>query len=395
MTKISEESMIENMKKIAIIGGGAAGMICALRLAAYGFGVEIFERGERLGRKLSATGNGQGNLTNLNLSADRYFSDDPAAVEGALSRYGAGEFISFLETLGGIFLPDERGRVYPASRQASAITDLLRRELMRLGVEVRLGAYVEKLTCEKGGFILYAAGEQVRADAVVLCTGGKAAENFGTDGSAFALAKSFGHSVTELRPALVALRCKETIVRSLKGIRTDGLVRVVRGKEIYKSRGDVLFTDTGVSGDAVFRASSYAKEGDKLLIDLLPAVSEERLEKALSTARGEDCLLCVVNNGLGRALWKEAGGDKKKLIALIKNFPLTVSGTLGFARAQVTRGGIPLKETDAHFMSKKRAGLYFAGEALNVDGECGGYNLQWAFTSASIVAEGIHEADAQ
>lgn len=384
--------MIENMEKIAIIGGGAAGMVCAVKLARKGFAVTILERGARLGRKLSATGNGQGNVTNLDMGAGHYFSDDNEKLARALSRYGSEEYLSFLEGLGGIFLPDSRGRVYPAGRQASAVTDLLRREIDRLGVELRLNAYAEALSYD-GAFTVRFGSEQVRADAVVLAAGGKAAENFGTDGNAYALAKAFGHSVTPLSPALVQLRCDPQSVRALKGIRVDGLLRVVRGDtEIYRSRGDILFTDNGVSGDAVFRASSFAAEGDKLLIDLIPEVSEERLERALRLGSGEDCLLCVVNNGLGRALYKRAGGDKKALVKLVKNFPLTVTGTLGFARAQVTRGGIPLGETDEHFMSKKRAGLYFAGEILNADGECGGYNLQWAFTSASCVAEGIHEA---
>ncbi len=388
--------MIENMKKIAIIGGGAAGMICAVRLKKYGFNVAVLERGARLGRKLSATGNGQGNVTNLDMGASRYFSDDTEKVARLLSRYGAAEFIGFLEGLGGIFLPDSRGRVYPASRQASAVTDLLRRELARLNVDVHCNTFVDSLIYEKNGFTLSGSGAQMRADAVVFAAGGKAAENFGTDGSAFALIKPFGHTVTELRPALVALRCEQNGVRGLKGIRVDGLLRVLRsGKELYRCRGDVLFTDNGVSGDAVFRASSYAREGDTLLVDLLPDVSEERLKQATANADGEDCLLCIVNNGLGRVLWKRAGGNKNRAVALVKEFPLTVTGTLGFDRAQVTRGGIPLSETDEALMSRKRAGLYFAGEALNVDGECGGYNLQWAFTSASRAAEGIYETYAE
>lgn len=388
--------MIKNMKKIAIIGGGAAGMVCAVKLARQGFAVTVFERGARLGRKLSATGNGQGNLSNLNLDASRYFSDDNEKLARALSRFGLEEYLAFLEGLGGIFLPDARGRVYPAGRQASAVTDLLRREIDCLGVQVCFNAFVEKIVSGGGEFTVYASGGQMRFHAVVIAAGGKAAENFGTDGNAYALAKAFGHTVTELRPALVPLRCPAEAVRGLRGIRADGLLRVMRSdEEIYCSRGDILFTDSGVSGDAVFRASSYAGEGDTLLIDLLPDVSEERLRKALGTGSGEDCLLCVVNNGLGRALYKRAGGDKNKLVKLVKNFPLAVSGTLGFARAQVTRGGVPLKETDENFMSKKRAGLYFAGEILNADGECGGYNLQWAFTSASCAAEGIYEAYAQ
>ncbi len=388
--------MIENMKKIAIIGGGAAGMICAVQLASYGKNVVVFERGARLGRKLSATGNGQGNVTNLNVDAARYFTDDREKLSRLLSRYGAESFIRFLEGMGGICLPDARGRVYPASRQASAVTDLLRRELVRLGVEVRCDAHVTKMSAQGSGLILFGEGFQMHADAVVFAAGGKAAENFGTDGSAFALAEAFGHTVTQLKPALVPLRCRQEEVRGLKGIRVDAILRVMREKkEIYQSRGDVLFTDNGVSGDAVFRASSYAQEGDLLLVDFLPDVSDGRLERALSSSDGEDSLLCVVNNGLGRMLWKRAHGEKNKVVTLIKSFPLTVTGTLGFGRAQVTRGGIPLKETDGRLMSTKRSGLYFAGEALNVDGECGGYNLQWAFTSASCVAEGIYGTHAE
>ncbi len=374
------------MKNIAIIGGGAAGMVCAVLLARRGFPVTVLERGARLGRKLSATGNGQGNVTNVRMSADRYFSDEPQKVARALGKFGAEEFISFLESLGGIFLPDERGRVYPCGRQASAVTDLFRFELERLGVDVRLDAHVTGLAYD-GAFTLTFAGGHMRADAVVLAAGGKAAENFGTDGAAYALAKAFGHTLVPLSPRLVQLRCAVEGVRGLKGIRTEAELCVRRKeKEVFRCRGDVLFTDCGVSGDAVFRASSYAETGDELLLDLLPDVEEDRLRAAIGRKGG---LLCIVNNGLGRVLEKRAGGNAERLAALVKRYPLTVTGTLGFPRAQVTRGGIPLSETDEHFMSLKRSNLYFAGEILNADGECGGYNLQWAFTSASCVAEGI------
>lgn len=376
------------MKKIAIIGGGAAGLSCAVMSARKGYSVTLLERGARLGSKLSATGNGQGNVTNLDMSASRYFSDDPLRVSDVIARFGAQDAIGFLESMGGIFLPDGRGRVYPAGRQASAVTDLFRRETERLGVRVMLGARVTSLSRRKR-FELSGDGFSEEADAVVLAAGGKAAANFGTDGTAYALAQSFGHTVAPLSPALVQLRCDRESVRGLKGIRTEAVLRVLRGgKELCRYRGDVLFTDAGVSGDAVFRASSYAEKGDKLLVDLLPDVSEARLRAAIGEARGEDCLLCLVNNGLGRMLYRKADG-KEGLISLLKSYPLTVEGKLGFERAQVTRGGIPLKETDGNLMSLKRSGLYFAGEILNADGECGGYNLHWAFASAHCVAEGI------
>lgn len=368
------------MEKIAVIGGGAAGMACAVLLARKGRAVTLLERGERLGRKLSATGNGQGNVTNVNMGAEYYFSDDNGKVARALSRFSASDTVAFFEDMGGIFLPDSRGRVYPAGRQASAVTDLLRREIARLGVNVLFGAQVSSLAYD-GDFRLAWAGGQMRADAVVLAAGGKAAKNFGTDGSAYALAQGFGHTVTPLSPVLVRLRCDPKAVRGLKGIRADAALTLYRnGKEIYATRGDILFTESGLSGDAVFRASSFAEKGDTVVLDFLPDVDYGRV--AAAAERGG--MLCVVNNGLGRVLAARGRAEE-----LCKRFELTVTGTLGFDYAQATRGGIPLGETDENLMSLKREGLFFAGEILNVDGMCGGYNLQWAFTSAFVAAEGI------
>ena len=378
------------MMKIAVIGGGAAGLACAVLLARAKNEVVILERGERVGKKLSATGNGQGNVTNLNVSAAHYFSDDREKVGRILARFSAEDAVAFLEGMGGIFLPDSRGRVYPAGRQASAVTDLFRRETERLSVRVRTGARVEKISAATIGkrFCVTCADGEERADAVVLAAGGKAARQFGTDGTAYALAAPFGHTVTALSPVLVQLRCDPAAVRGLKGVRVDAGLRVLRaGREVYVCRGDVLFTESGISGDAVFRASSYAEKGDSVLLDFLPSVSEETLAKAVRA--GADGLLCIVSNGLGRHIVRLAGGDRARECTLIKAFPLTVTGTLGFDYAQATRGGIPLRETDENLMSVYCHNLYFAGEILNVDGECGGYNLHWAFASAHAVAEAL------
>ena len=359
-------------------------MACAVFLAKKGHSVTVLERGERLGKKLSATGNGQGNVTNVNMGAEHYHSDDKQKVAAALEKFGCRETVSFLESLGGIFLPDARGRVYPASRQASSVTDLLRREISRLGIDVCFGTQVSGLTY-RDKFTLEWAGGQMRFDAVVLAAGGCAAPNFGTDGNGYTLAKKFSHTVTELSPALVQLRCNPLGVRGLKGIRTDANAQLFRqNKCIYSTRGDVLFTESGLSGDAIFRISSYAKKGDTVTLDLLPDVPKERLLKAYCT--GGD-LVGVVNNGLARVLEKRAQGEE--IIKLVKGFSLEVTGTLGFAYAQVTKGGIPLCETDGNFMSRFQKDFYLVGEILNVDGECGGYNLQWAFTSAYLAAEGI------
>lgn len=378
------------MKKIAIIGGGASGMACAVFLAREGrYHVSVYESGERLGKKLSATGNGQGNVTNINMNASYYFSDDGEKVGRALARFGAEETVAFLQTMGGIFLPDARGRVYPAGRQASAVTDLFRTELARLNVNVKTGARIAKIEGFDNFRLSYAGGEE-KVSAVVLCAGGMAAPEFGTDGNGYRLAAAFGHTVTECTPALVKLKCDSSLVRGLKGIRVDANLKLFRGKrEVAFARGDLLFTEGGLSGDAVFRISSYAKEGDVLKLDFLPDVSRERAAQAIGAKAGAECLLCVVNNSLGRALFKRAQGNKTELLTLLKEFPVPVTGTFGFRNAQVTKGGIPLSETDEFLQSVKRKGLYFAGEILNVDGACGGYNLQWAFTSAYTVAEGI------
>ena len=151
----------------------------------------------------------------------------------------------------------------------------------------------------------------------------------------------------------------------------------------------MLFTESGLSGDAVFRASSYAEAGDTVLLDLLPDVSKERILSALEKGEGADCLLCLVNNGLGRFLYKKSEGDKRRLAALLKGFPVTVKGTLGFAYAQATRGGVPLSEVKETLESRLAPNLFFAGEMLNADGDCGGYNLQWAFTSAYLASEAL------
>ena len=372
------------MKKIAVIGGGAAGMTCAVLLARKGYPVTVLERGERLGRKLAATGNGQGNLTNTNMNASHYFSDDLKKVERLLSRFGQGDTVAFLESMGGIFLPDAKGRVYPAGRQASAVVDLYRFELERLGVEICLKTQVQSIAFERD-FTLKWEGGQMHADAVVLAAGGKAAPKFGTDGTAYSLVKRFGHIPTELEPSLVRLKCNKEITKRLRGIRIDSALTVVRaGKPMFETRGDTLFTDNGISGDAVFRASAYAQTGDTVLLDFLPDVDEAKVNEAIRKG-----LYCVVNNGLARVLESLANGDKRRLAALVKAFALVVEGKEGFHEAQVTKGGIRLSEMDETLMSKFQKGLYFAGEICNVDGECGGYNLQWAFTSAYAAAEGI------
>ena len=399
---------------IAIIGGGASGLFLANALKAKQ-NVVLFERGDRLGRKLSATGNGQGNITNLTASQTAYFSLESAEISRVgkmIEKYDENTLIAFFQSLGVLLQADERGRVYPAGRQASSLTDALRFAIAESGIQVELSTKIVDIQPMKEGFLLRA--EKVNeggmytftAKKVILCAGGKSAKNFGTDGSAYALAERLGHSCTKLYPSLVQLKTDTAYTKTLKGIRVNdgGLTaKLPNGENVYME-GDIIFTDYGVSGDAVFRISSFVADkldGGKvtLSIDLLPSVSKEKLLSALTEkkkafpALPESELLCgILNNQVGRAVWKRYGENGLSAVCDgIKAFELPVTGSLGFDYAQVTKGGIPLAEVDETLQSRNSTGLYFAGEILDVDGECGGFNLQWAYTSAMVCAQAISE----
>ncbi len=409
--KRAEIGYNKDMKKVhtAIIGGGAAGLFLASMLTEYNatndnqIPFALLERNDRLGKKLSATGNGQGNVTNLSAGESEYFSVcDGAALRAQklVNEYSQTQFQAFWEKRGVLLTYDERGRAYPASRQASALTDALRYHLS--GADVHLQARVTDIERENKGFAVryQKDGENVCvfAENVVLCCGGKSAKNFGTDGSAYALAKAMGHSVTPLYPSLVQLKTELLPIKTLKGIRVmnGGLTAFVGGKK-YSLRGDIIFTDYGVSGDAVFRLSAFladkiGKTDVRLCIDFLPERTEEEIYSALKNKRAafpslavDELLFGIVNNQVGRAVIKRADSDLAVAAKLVKAFPLQVTGSLGFDYAQVTKGGVPLAEVDEGLQSKLAQGLYFAGEMLDVDGQCGGFNLQWAYSSACTV----------
>ena len=385
--------------RTAIVGGGAAGLICAACLDNPK-GVALFEKMDRVGKKLSATGNGQGNISNDGVEDTPYFSvaGGQERAQAIIRYYGKESFLRFMQRIGGLCLTDDRGRIYPASRQASSVTDLLRREVASRGVEVRLAHEVTRIRKADGGFLLTVKSvekeEVYFAEKVLLCVGGKSAKNFGTDGGGYALAKAMGHTTTALYPSLVQIKTDTRWIKTLKGIRAQDCVvkGYADGQEIMLT-GDVIFTDYGVSGDAIFRLSAHIadKKQAHILLDFAPHISEDALAKFLQEKRakqGDGELLCgIVNNQIGRAIARRAQEEGKELASLVKAFELSVTGSLGFDYAQVTKGGIPLSEVDDDLQSKMAKGLYFAGEILDVDGPCGGFNLQWAYSSARKVAE--------
>ncbi len=398
--------------KTAIIGGGASGLFLATALHTTDKTV-LFERNDRVGKKLSSTGNGQGNITNRLASQTSYFSATPtgeslakevicAADESRLNEYFQG--------LGVLLSTDDRDRVYPVSRQASSLTDALRFAVAQKGIDLRLSSRVRDLQKAENGFVLTVeSGEktyQIYAESVVLCAGGKAAKNFGTDGAAYALAKEVGHNVTNLYPSLVQLKTDVAHTKTLKGIRVNdgGLTAYLPDGKKVALNGDIIFTDYGVSGDAVFRISAYIADkisaGVRLEIDFLPPFSKaeilqalQRKKTAFSDLPDGELLFGIVNNQVGRAVMKRAEGDLLQAANLVKAFPLTVTGSLGFDYAQVTKGGISMAEVTENLESRFAPGLYFAGEILDVDGPCGGFNLQWAYSSAMRVADALNKKE--
>jgi len=390
---------------IIIIGGGASGLFAANLLKGKNFAV--IERGDRLGKKLSSTGNGQGNITNINMSASHYFADDIKKVESLLAEFGQKETINYLSSLGGIFTADDRGRVYPSSRQASSVTDLL---ISSRGGEAYLNCTVIDISRQNDRYVLSiakhakatageAADERLALSAknIIVCCGGKAQKQFGTDGNFYPVLKRMGHSVTPLYPALVQLKTDTEHIKTLRGIRADVVLSAkVNGKTAARSRGDVIFTEYGISGNAAFYISSFltGEENAVLSIEFLPDIPAEKIVEAIKIkqkngVKMDEALSCIVNNQIGRAIVKRAGGEAEKIAAVLKNFTLNYKGTLGFDYAQVTRGGVPLAEVTSAMESKFNKNMYICGEALNVDGECGGYNLQFAFSSAYAACRDI------
>lgn len=379
---------------VAIIGGGASGLAAAALLCrTTKLDIALIEGGGRLGKKLAASGNGQGNISNAHISAQNYHGSGAARAYDIISCFGK----VYERLFYGRFTCDERGRIYPAGRQASALSDCLIAEVRRGGVNVFTGARVVSL--EKGGqFVLRLSdGSSMTAKYVVMCVGGKAQKQFGTDGSSYALARAFGHRITPLFPSLVQLKTDVAHIKTLRGIRADCNLRAVAedGGEM-SARGDVIFTDYGVSGNAVFSVSPvFAGSRGKICIGFAPGISEEelaadiRLKQSLGYERSE-VLALTLNNQIGRAIVRRAGsGDAAVIAHTAKNFTLEVNGTLGFDYAQVTCGGVDMSDVNDDLESALCPGLFFAGEVLDVDGDCGGYNLTWAFASAARVAEAI------
>ena len=388
--------------RILIIGGGAAGMMAALTASENPENqVILVERQSRLGRKLLATGNGRCNLTNRNMGKEHYHGEQRNFCNYALNFFNVDMTLEYFRSLGLLTVTEASGRVYPYSDSANSVLDVLRLPLeQRKNVTILSGQEVLSLQGQKGRFLAKTAEEELQADRVIICAGGLAGSKLGGTEMGYKLLSAFGHSRTKLYPSLVQLKTDSTLVRSLKGVRAEALVRY--GKAV--ARGELQFTDYGVSGPVIFELSRGAVGGE-LRIDLLPehSVEEvlamlERRRELMPELKAEDLLTGILHNRLGRTLLRACGvsleqpcsqvRDLEGVVRLCKSFCLTVTGNMGMEQAQVTAGGIRTEEFDPTTMESKLCpGLYAAGEVLDIDGDCGGYNLQWAWSSGRLAGE--------
>jgi predicted Rossmann fold flavoprotein len=403
---------------ILVLGGGASGMMAALTAAESGkHRVMLVERQARVGRKLLATGNGRCNLTNLHAGPTRYHGQEAAFCEPALEKFDVQATLAFFASLGLITVAEPSGRVYPFSDQANSVVDVLRFALEQRGVEVHTSCEVTKLWKRRDGYLLKTTGGDFAGEKLIVAAGGAAGGKLGGTMDGYEILQSLGHHCTRLFPALVQLVTAETVTRALKGIRAQAQVRLLhRGEILAESRGEIQFTETGVSGPAIFeisRAASAGPSGTQIHLDLTPQMTWEQLsdlllqKQALLPQHGsEDLLTGILHNRLGKILVREAGipadlpmeqlsaHQLRCLAALVKDFILTYNGTQGMDSAQVTAGGITTAEFDPETLESRLApGVYACGEVLDIDGDCGGFNLQWAWSSGRLAGSCAAQED--
>ena len=395
---------------IAIIGGGASGMAAALAAAEHPENqVVLLERQARLGRKLQATGNGRCNLTNLHAAHQGYHGEHPNFAAYAISCFPPEETLDWFRGMGLFTVAEPSGRVYPYSDQANSVVDVLRFALEKPNIQLRLGTQVEKARKTDSGFRLEWEGEALECQRLIVACGGLAGTKLGGTMSGYQLLRSLGHRCSRLRPALVQLKSAWGGVVGLKGVRANcraGLLR--EGESLRESRGELQFTEYGLSGPVIFEISRDAcqQKGDWCCrLDFLPEVEEETLFRELCRRRStallaSELLTGILHNRLGRVLTQSAGiGGQTPIAQLpdralwetvraVKTFEVPLTEPLGMDSAQVTAGGILTEEFDETTMeSRKVPGLYACGEVLDVDGDCGGYNLQWAWSSGRLAGQ--------
>lgn len=400
---------------LIIIGAGASGIAAAITAKDLGTNVAIIESNDRIGKKLLSTGNGRCNITNKNITIHNYHGENPQFPQNALNNFTSKETEDFFSVLGLPLVTLDNGKMYPKSLQCSSVLDLLKLCLEEKEIPVYYNSKVLRISPVKDGFKLTTSPqEEFFCSNVIISTGGKAAPSTGSDGSGYTLAQKLGHNIVTPLPALVQLKLDYPRLKALSGVKFDGSCEIYMDDVfVQKDYGEILFTDYGISGPPILQLSRTAAKGLEenhslyLKVNLLPDMSEAEVNDFFQNHWGifgyRDCatsLIGVLNKKIIPVLLKDAGIDnihkpcmsltwkeKNNIIQLITSWKFNINGTNSFVNAQVTAGGVNTDEVDPDTLESKIVpGLYFAGEVLDVDGDCGGFNLQWAWSSGVVAA---------
>ncbi len=400
---------------LVIIGGGAAGLMAAIAAAGelkeggQNKKIAVLESNARIGKKLLATGNGRCNLTNMDVGPAHYHGD-VTCLPKILDAYSPQSIIDVFASLGLLCKEQDEGRVYPYNAQASAVLDVLRLQLDHFGVEVFCDSPVTSVSKKNSGFEVVSAEKKIGAKRILFTTGGMAYPQLGANGSGYDILRSLGHSCTELFPALVQLKTDPRRAKPIRGARSVAAATLLaHGYPVKTVSGEVQFTEQGLSGICIFELSSLIcelkdKRNIQISLDLMPEHSvrqifsilkhrSEIFQKLPTHELLNGCLNKLVGPEVIKTVLpgapKYAGELKTDELAVIadgaKQFCFDIVGTLQWKDAQITAGGVPLKEVDATMQSKFCPGLYLAGELLNINGDCGGFNLHWAWSTGLLV----------
>ncbi len=398
---------------VIVVGGGASGILAAISARKQGAKVTILERNPRIGKKILATGNGRCNFTNINTDITYYNGNNPKFAYSALSNFNVNETISFFNKLGIAHKIEEFGKAFPMSDQASSFLDVFLYELNEIGVDVICNAYVKNIKKNKGKFnITLEDGNTFQGDKVIIAAGGKAMPSTGSDGNGFELAEKLGHTIIDIFPGLVQLMLEGSFFKQIEGVKFVGTAEVLyKDKSLAKDRGDILFGNYGVSGPPILQISRKAGELIRdnkepiLKITIIDTMLKEDLKNLLASrfANGpkktvEFNMVGLVNKRLIPVLLKESGihdlkcpvgnlskKEFEKICNILLDWRFKIKGTKSWPSAQVTAGGVNTNEINENTMESKIVkGLYFAGEIIDIDGQCGGFNLQWAWSSGFI-----------
>jgi len=398
------------MNTIVIIGAGASGMMAAITAKRMGANVSLLEQNQEIGKKILSTGNGRCNFTNLVQEPMMYHSDNLGFAWKVIERFTAQDTLRFFSEIG-VYSKNRGGYMYPNSEQATAILNVLRWQIEELEIPVITDSKVQVITHDTNVFRIQTTTGIYQANRVILACGSRASRIAGADGSGYALATKLGHSLIPVLPALVQLKCEEDFYKQLAGVRVQGLVSLYVGKEcVAKDEGEIQLTKYGISGIPVFQISRHVaialqeKKYPLVSIDFMQHFKEEQLYNFLEDRKTKlsyrfvnTFFIGVFPEKLGEVILQRCNIDRQKQVAMlsneelqalvdmIKQFQTTVVATNDYEQAQVCRGGVNTKEVCANTLESCIVpNLYFAGEILDVDGMCGGYNLQWAWSSGYV-----------